>query len=875
MPNLTPSDVHTDREVQPVRCKKCRRMNCRHVSKGVKQYNPVAEGISKHGHKGEPGYELLHPGRGRHAVLPAGWTGESKAGVFHGPNDYRLTYDPQDGKMPWLLERQADAQGKKFNEIKRYPNPDKAFAGSRGHFRKVKSERAQKASAEAAATEERNQRIVAQREDRARRTRLESLPGRRPGTKRPNYRSPNPVDESKVAARTLPGPADAVSINNAKAVVRAYPQAHQRKYAERVSRLGARGVAIDPTKRQEMSEKYGTSVAEMLDIEDTIYGVLFPQTAKKKRATRTITGMTQPTGVQLREADTHGARRITVLHGNARNGRNEGIVFKATKGPHRGKFVMVSWNGSATPIDDASYASKVSTSAQSDAAQKKWREEHRWSHKKGAFISAAEWEKDRDAENAALDQAAADLKQSKSQKIAEAQKWAKAHGFDPEDSYWWSFYWRDPSLLKSHGDEETDLSEHRAPLKPAPAKKQHEMIPAGELPLGRRKRAIKGWRYKGGVVIAEHKQDKGDGKGGDYRVYRDGKQIASEHFPTKFGALQWLKDWIDRIVNGERVQDLPAGPTKQMHKPTEYGRPQIDEHGNPIPKGTRRRRRVAKHGDPDTTPAPIYRAMHPNGRRGHGPDPWTGHKLNRLPRQGQHQKKDVQRKYKPSTYIDPLTAQWLRNNGDAKISDKRLREIFENPDTATDVERVLILSAGGSIERDGKRLIPAYSSKHGAIRKYERYDMVGQIRGKMAAGSGDRSAKRKTLSDERRSTANRKRAADKKNSNAPVLKKMIEDWSVNGKTMTCVFCGKPVSNAAASMETPKPKELKGAYTRGNVFPAHKACNTKANAMVMRDPVGYYEMMFGPDFYFNPKKVPPEVRKKMDPVFKKSHRRFFA
>lgn len=884
MPNLTPSDVHTDREMKMRK----RRNRSRYVMP-----KPILDDVEKHGHKGEPGYELLHPGHGKKPSLPTGWTARPRVGkhtrtstaIFLGPNDYRVTYAPHDTEPSWKVERKFDAAGRQYREIGRFATPDKAFAGARNDFRKFQKQQAEKARGEAEHAAARDARIRAEREDRARRTRLAALPVRTSG-RRPSRGAPNPVVEDKAPAVELPGIPDAVNVGRAEMVIRAFDYNWQKTYARMVLRLGKQGNSIDPDVRVKRSQNDGVALREYIGIENAIHAALFPETlAPKKRKTRTQIGIANPTGIQEKAITENGGRKIHVLLGNKTTGKNEGVAFKANKGQHKGQYLIVSGNGTTRVVDEPTFQQTIENSAAEDAKQMAFLSTQKWSHREKRFIPADVWERQKAEEERAIAQTLHDAEMNKFSKIERAKKWALEHGYDPEDSYWWGVFWNDPSLVRAkyEGDDE-EGDQFNAPIQqkvgPPPVD-----IPASELPLGRRRRSIKGWRFANGkAVVAEHKQNEQPKKGvtygpmyawapGDYRIYWDGKQVGDSTYPTRSAAITGLKAWLDEVMNKPRVVDVPAGPVKgRRGEPTQYGPAEIDEKGNPIPKGTRRRKRVVrKHGDPDITPPALYRAMHPGGRKG---APWDGYRLNVLPRRGEHQKKDVKREFKPKTYLNPSEAHYLRNNGPLAISDKRLGEIFNDPTVATETELSLILSAGGNKEYDGVKKIKVYVVRSGEYKMKERYDIIGQIRSKMAAGSGDRSATRSTLSEDRRQRANVKRRESGKNSYERERRQMIEDWSLDGKTMICIFCGRKVSNSSASMETPKPKALGGGYTRGNIFPAHESCNTKHGGEAQRNPKLYYEIMFSQDYYFNPKRVPPQLRKKLDPIFKKTNRKFF-
>lgn len=208
--------------------------------------------------------------------------------------------------------------------------------------------------------------------------------------------------------------------------------------------------------------------------------------------------------------------------------------------------------------------------------------------------------------------------------------------------------------------------------------------------------------------------------------------------------------------------------------------------------------------------------------------------------------KDDERK-KPlvaSPISDPGKAYYARNaDPKTRISNERLKEIFENPDKMTPSEKKMIASAGGAKSLDGSDTISVETSR--GDRHLERYQVFGQLRSKIAPGSGDRSATR--LDEEKREKLAAKRRASGKVSSVAfgkIEKQITEDWSTDGgKTVPCVFCGNNLPPEAMSIETPKPKALGGGYKdRGGVWPAHATCNTGAGQYAQKDPIAYQEQM---------------------------------
>lgn len=197
-----------------------------------------------------------------------------------------------------------------------------------------------------------------------------------------------------------------------------------------------------------------------------------------------------------------------------------------------------------------------------------------------------------------------------------------------------------------------------------------------------------------------------------------------------------------------------------------------------------------------------------------------------------------------SPISDPGKAYYARNaDPKTKITNERLKEIFENPEKMTPSEKKMVSSAGGAKALDGTDTIPVETSR--GERHLERYAVFGQLRSKIAPGSGDRTATR--LDEDKRGKLAAKRRASGKVSSAEfgkIEKKITEDWSTDGgKTVPCVFCHTNLPPQAMSIETPKPKALGGGYKdRGGVWPAHADCNTKAGEYAQKDPLAYQEQM---------------------------------
>jgi hypothetical protein len=102
--------------------------------------------------------------------------------------------------------------------------------------------------------------------------------------------------------------------------------------------------------------------------------------------------------------------------------------------------------------------------------------------------------------------------------------------------------------------------------------------------------------------------------------------------------------------------------------------------------------------------------------------------------------------------------------------------------------------------------------------------------------------RRHDIDTSKKAAENAKRVASGRNMvKMPVIQKMMDDFG-NGSTAPCIFCGKPVHIDAVSVERMKPGPIGGKYERGNMAPAHLACNTKMGHAADKNPQAYYDEM---------------------------------
>lgn len=203
------------------------------------------------------------------------------------------------------------------------------------------------------------------------------------------------------------------------------------------------------------------------------------------------------------------------------------------------------------------------------------------------------------------------------------------------------------------------------------------------------------------------------------------------------------------------------------------------------------------------------------------------------------------------------SAYYLRNNGDTKITDTRLREIYQDRSKTTPQEFDLIESAAGDANFDGEKLISFRAVREGgAQRKMERFMMIKNLRTQLAQdfakekgkghkgaggqilihGPNDRRAKAQRVKD------NEKRVGNKRNYVKRVVKQqMLNDFG-DGTRAKCIFCRKPVRIEQVSTERMRPGPIGGKYERGNMAPAHVSCNNKHGHKAQKDPEGYFDEM---------------------------------
>jgi len=549
---------------------------------------------------------------------------------------------------------------------------------------------------------------------------------------------------------------------------------------------------------------------------------------------------------------------------STRTDRNDGILFKATKGPNRGKYVKVSFNGDVSVVTEAKHDSMVRGSEQRKA---------RHNAKQASDRAAADAYKARqEAAKAAEIERQKELgiyfppagEETNAERVArlrqEAGRWAESMGFDPTDTYWHAFYHNDQSLLRSQ-KEDSDPTKYRpivAPQKVTPIVD----IPAYEVGQPRAK-PFKGWRYpehdafivrmKPGVfhvyvngvrvrpawkskheahnALLKHLQPKGissipsaDLNVRDYRGRKPvgrGAQTASEklqksryrirkkHWDVTSEIRDWRGRWTRTPKSGKHIVHDEHVPGKPNNLSIEY--PRVPFNGA-IDNGILSPAEYAHVGRPDSA----------SNKTANGTVI-----ISRLLVEGGY-------------YLDPGEATYIRSmqKGKGRITNARLAKIYNNPSVATKEEIALLGSAKPSKVLDmtfpeDRKKFRVVSQLDGSVAFKDRVTVIGDIRKKLGTGY-----KSPNVSDERRAAQREKvRGIARLNSSGQRKRKaqVFEDWQQideNGKPyVVCVHC---MSTAKArriysvsnfELEKLNPAKGGGRYdVKGNLAPSHKDCN---------------------------------------------------
>lgn len=280
-----------------------------------------------------------------------------------------------------------------------------------------------------------------------------------PGKSKPGRRSMR-MTTDPLARIELPGRPTLDQRNKSNAWAKENLPTEEAKYAGLISRLAGKGISQDPTKRGEMSKKYGIPAGRLVQIEQEVYTQMFPAKTSRERRRKLGGGASHTSPVQTREMKKHGALKAYALApGEEGNRFRPERMFKATKGEHKGKWVKVSWNGTATEMTEQEAAEASSESkvfwTRIHLRDKERMERLRTSRRKAMGDFLRKHGEDVPESLGELVNAFHDLEKKldvdlvRKAKIKVAKEWAKEQGYDPTDSFWWSFYWNDPGLARS------------------------------------------------------------------------------------------------------------------------------------------------------------------------------------------------------------------------------------------------------------------------------------------------------------------------------------------------------------------------------------------------------------------------------------------
>jgi hypothetical protein len=688
------------------------------------------------------------------------------------------------------------------------------------------------------------------------------------------------IEVSETEAFAVPGRPTIAQTDAANAWARQNMKPEEAKYAGLITRLlRNKGITQNPRVRGTMAQRYGITPKRLAEIERDVYDHMFPQKAAGAQKPINIQGAGQHvSSAQLKSIKEHGGRKAVSLASPENVFRPE-IQFKANKGEHRGKWLKLSYNGVPEVIDEDTAAqnaidSKVFWSnylARNKEFQAKMRDKRRL-------------EQQHLQENA--DESAQNLKEWK---IRQAQKWAKDQGFDPDDSYWWGFYWNEPALIKGGESQEGEVGEgYRATeINLAEAMERAKMDPS----------------LLEGILSIPDDFDTKKMRGhrpGSKRALKDDEDFEEASPESRKGDTEWESRNLDRQIRFERRITIAYQKYKQKNPKSKITLAEFTDwyYNNKmrIPGGKRvsksrhprwdgdgvqppgqRRDRSGRWSDQSSALGAIERVMRqsavPGRRASLAPSArvagiWDhknktlkpGTKLTRLPHQGLEAPLGPNGKPLAKKKYSAEQALYLRNNGPTKISDKRLGEIYDSmfrkgsdakPPTQQELD--LLMSAGAREAQDGANPIRVWTVRQAKFLPKTRFFLMNTIRketanrahkGQGSTVKGDRGhvVRRHDIDTTKKAAENAKRVASGRNMvRAPQLRQLMEDFG-DGHKANCIFCGKPVDIDSVSVERMKPGPINGKYERGNMAPSHLACNTKVGHKANSDPHGYYDDM---------------------------------
>jgi hypothetical protein len=646
-----------------------------------------------------------------------------------------------------------------------------------------------------------------------------------PVAARPNRRSKQ-VKVSPVERLPVPGRPSQDQANKAGKWARQNLSDTEAKYAGLVIRLlKNKGITQDPAKRGELAERYGLDAGRLVQIERDVYEQMFPSAVTSSRrasAKGVVTDIASPSVKEMRK---HGGKNPITMAGEKDRILKPDIMFKATRGPHKGKWVKVTTNGTVTPMtekqaDAARVKAKIFwterqelLNLQNERKRKAYRERQRQlAEEAGEKWGPGEYEKALDwLENGLAGgpielhpRSLETLSPSKFQKIKAAAIWAYGENLDHTDSYWWGFYWNDSSLITS-GNRIDNPGEADVSLKPMGIR-----LTAGAA-LAREHMDPKLLEGILALPDIDSRKMRGQRPGGR-RTTRDDDDFVPASPESRTVDPDWETKNEERSISHSRRMRMAYDRYMKKHPKSKLtlaeftdnyyknklripggSKSGIKKSRNPLWDGDgvqgigqprdRRGRwsdtglgnlsrvmgmtdRVMQHHGSTTNRRVSNTAVTPGANKAAFKNGVLQVKLTRPNRGGTHiQVNPVTGKPLPKRKLTPEEAVTMRNVGPTAISNQRLKEIWENLGTSkgpTQLEFDMIMSARGQKAIDGITPIKT-RTKAGARTEMPRYALFGQIYGQLTPGSGDRSAKRVDgRSAEARARADAKRRESKK-----------------------------------------------------------------------------------------------------------------
>jgi hypothetical protein len=675
-------------------------------------------------------------------------------------------------------------------------------------------------------------------------------------------RNRSAITPGQQEAVELPGVAPLHLRNQAEEYARENYPTEKKKYAGLIIRLASKGKAQDPRYRGDQSKKYGIPLADMFDIEQQMLDIMFPKEIAQRREHESASvRLADMAEVQRSAIRAHGGRKAFVMEDNKTR------IVKATKGEHRGKFIKITANGVVNPMSDKDAQKEIDAAGafHRAKAEKERTNPRRWVHTpiinsagkrdvRSELLPLAQWEKQKQHIRETHEAQDEQRKAIKEARIKIAQQWAESMGYDAEDSYWWGYYWNDPSLVKSQNVEglASSVLGQRGSHVPGTAPVTDPNILSAEHPTPRERR-------KGRVVSipaaeASQKEMRGHRPGPRRDVYaRDDVEGEDE-------LKQMLKEIRIEAERATRKSKKSSRARRKVQKRDAFGYiAKTEVTISKLPRDVKGHVYHFKHGwipldHPAAGEAKIGRRV--SGVWDHNKGSVAeGVKLKRLAHGAVNQPTGPDGKKISRKNMTPEKALYLRNNGKTAITDKRLAEIHKDRSKITPQERDLLMSAGAQEHLDGNKPIKVYVVRDRSEKPRPRFSIIANLRKEIAndlfraekkaqKGKGGHIVRRSDISDVTRSQENEKRVASGRNifGTKKGRAEVAALFSENGRSCKCIFCGREVENRSISPERLKPGPLGGVYEISNVAPAHEDCNTKHGALADSRPNDYLEEM---------------------------------